>query len=51
MHSQRLTDVAVSPVERDEGEQVSPQLNGHIVIRNLAFRHSQTERNIFEDQS
>ncbi|HFF8938571.1 peptidase domain-containing ABC transporter [Serratia ureilytica] len=48
MHSQRLTDVAVSPVERDEGEHVSLQLNGHIVIRNLAFRHSHTERNIFE---
>lgn len=48
MHSQRLTDIAVSPVERDEQERSQTQLNGHVVIRNLSFRHSPTESNIFE---
>ncbi|MCW2480885.1 peptidase domain-containing ABC transporter [Candidatus Symbiopectobacterium sp. NZEC135] len=48
MHSQRLTDIAVSPVERDDEERSQTQLNGHIVIRNLSFRHSPTEPNIFE---
>ncbi|MDE9536870.1 peptidase domain-containing ABC transporter [Xenorhabdus bovienii] len=48
MHSQRLTDIAVSPVERDEGERSPAQLNGHIVIRNLSFRHSPSDPNIFE---
>ena len=48
MHSQRLTDVAVSPVERDKEEKSPAQLNGHIVIQNLSFRHSPAEHNIFE---
>lgn len=49
MHSQRLTDIAVSPIERDEEEQPPPtQMNGHIVTRNLSFRHSPTEPDIFE---
>lgn len=48
MHSQRLTDVAVSPVERDKEEKSSSLLNGRIVIQNLSFRHSPAEPNIFE---
>lgn len=48
MHCQRLTDIAVSPVERDEEERSPAQLNGHIVIRNLSYRHSPTEPHIFE---
>ena len=45
---QRLTDIAVSPVEHDEEHRSQTRLNGHIVIRNLSFRHSPTEPNIFE---
>lgn len=45
---QRLTDIAVSPVERDEEHRSQTRLNGHIVIRNLSFRHFPTEPNIFE---
>ncbi|QUG74974.1 ATP-binding cassette domain-containing protein [Erwinia sp. E602] len=49
MHSQRLTDIAVSPVEKIEEERSPAQLNGHVVMRNLSFRHSPTESNIFEN--
>lgn len=49
MHCQRLTDIAVSPLERNEEERSPAQLNGHIVVRNLSFRHSPTESNIFEN--
>ncbi|TNL02777.1 ABC transporter ATP-binding protein [Kosakonia cowanii] len=48
LHSQRLTDVAVSPLEPDcETENALP-LNGKIALRNLSYRHTPHEPYIFE---
>mgnify|MGYP001452653570 CR=1 FL=1 len=49
MHSQRLTDIAVSPIEKDVDNASSPLLNGNIVIKNLSFRYSDSEPDIFSD--
>ncbi len=48
MHSQRLTDIAVSPIEQAQDNPHHLKFNGNVIIRNLSFRHSPNEENIFE---
>lgn len=48
MHSQRLTDIAVSPIEQVQDNPHHLKFNGNVIIRNLSFRHSPNEENIFE---
>ncbi|WP_158000760.1 peptidase domain-containing ABC transporter [Vibrio sagamiensis] len=51
MHSQRLTDIAVSPIEKDIDNAPVPTLNGNIIVNNLSFRYSDSEPDIFSDIS
>ncbi len=48
MHSQRLTDIAVSPVEPNNEDKPQLQVNGYITVRNLSYRHSPSEPYLFE---
>ncbi|WP_369515586.1 peptidase domain-containing ABC transporter [Providencia manganoxydans] len=49
MHSQRLTDVILSPMEKLNNNKYSLSLNGGVVIKNLSFRYSENEPYLFEN--
>lgn len=49
MHSQRLTDIMLSPMENDEDSNSNLLLKGKIVIKNLSFRYSENEPYLFEN--